>query len=70
MFESKCCCLLRDSFLFVFRFDEEGMLCLIDDESFSIHPGRIGAFDDGDRPADEFIAGDRVRLHCCFFLDA
>ena len=59
----ECRGLLCDSFLFLACFDEEGMVCLIDDESGAIHPGRIGALDDGDGSADEFIAKDRVVFH-------
>lgn len=68
--ECKRCGLLCDSFVFVLYFDEEGMLCLIDDEPFLIHPGWVGAVDDGDGSSDEFIAGDRFRLHANPFLDA
>ena len=63
IFKCKRCGLLCDSFLFLFDFYEEGLLCLIDDEAGLMNPCWVGAFDDADRSADEFIAGDRIMFH-------
>ncbi|MBP1662021.1 MAG: hypothetical protein H6P94_270 [Thermoplasmatales archaeon] len=66
----KCRGFLRDPFVFVTDFYEECLLCLIDDETGLMDPYWVGAFDDADGSADEFIADDRLLFHSWTFHGA
>ncbi len=70
IFKRKCRGFLCDPFVFVSDLYEEGLLCLIDDEAGLMHPCWVGAFDDADGSADEFIAEDRLLFHSWTFHDA